>query len=115
MMIVGSQRMIQYDDTSSDESVRIYDRGMEFQTPESFGEYQLTYRSGDVVIPRIEAAEPLALELSDFASAILTGSTPKSHAQLGLDVVIVMEAIEASLASGGQPVNLETASEAAVA
>jgi len=49
----------------SDEPVRLYDRGMEFSTPESFGEYQLTYRS--IVIPRIEPAEPLALELQDFA------------------------------------------------
>jgi len=106
MMIVGSRRMISYDDTLSDEPVRLYDRGMEFSTPESFGEYQLTYRSGDIVIPRVEPAEPLALELQDFARAILTGSTPVSSAQLGLDVVTAMEAIEQSLIRGGEPVDL---------
>ncbi len=109
MMIVGSRRMVSYDDTLSDEPVRLYDRGMEFSTPESFGEYQLTYRSGDVVIPRVEAAEPLALELQDFARAILTGADPTSHAQLGVDVVTAMEAIELSLARGGEPVNIAIA------
>ncbi|MGI8730475.1 MAG: Gfo/Idh/MocA family protein [Solirubrobacteraceae bacterium] len=108
MMIVGSRRMISYDDTLSDEPVRLYDRGMEFSTPESFGEYQLTYRSGDIVIPRVEAAEPLALELQDFSRAILTGSTPVSNAQLGVEVVAAMEAIEQSLERGGEPVYLAT-------
>jgi predicted dehydrogenase len=115
MLIVGSRRMISYDDTLSDEPVRLYDRGMEFSTPESFGEYQLTYRSGDVIIPRVEPAEPLALELHDFARAILTGSTPVSHAQLGLEVVTAMEAVEASLARGGEPVILDAVKQAAAA
>jgi predicted dehydrogenase len=107
--------MISYDDTLSDEPVRVYDRGMEYSTPESFGEYQLTYRSGDIVIPRVEPAEPLALELQDFARAILTGSLPVSNAQLGMDVVTTMEAIEASLRRGGEPVLLDAATHAAVA
>jgi len=115
MMIVGSRRMISYDDTLSDEPVRLYDRGMEFSTPESFGEYQLTYRSGDVVIPRVEPAEPLALELQDFARAMLTGSTPVSHAQLGVDVVTAMEAVEISLMRRGEPVVLNAVPKAAVA
>jgi predicted dehydrogenase len=115
MLIVGSRRMISYDDTLTDEPVRLYDRGMEFSTPESFGEYQLTYRSGDVVIPRVEPAEPLALELQDFARAILTGSRPVSHAQLGLEVVTAMEAVEESLVRGGEPVALDAVPQAAVA
>lgn len=115
MEIVGSRRMISYDDTSSDESVRLYDRGLEFTTPESFGEYQLTYRSGDVIIPRVDAAEPLGLELQDFARSIRTGVGPVSHAQLGLEVVTAMEAIELSLQLGGKPVSLVPAREAAVA
>jgi predicted dehydrogenase len=115
MMIVGSRRMISYDDTLADEPVRLYDRGMEFSPPESFGEYQLTYRSGDVVIPRVEPAEPLALELQDWARAMLTGSTPVSHAQLGVDVVTAMEAVETSLLRGGAPVMLSALPAAAVA
>ncbi|HWC25028.1 MAG TPA: Gfo/Idh/MocA family oxidoreductase [Solirubrobacteraceae bacterium] len=117
MMIVGSNKMISYDDTLSDEPVRLHDRGMEmeFSPPESFGEYQLTYRSGDVISPRVEAAEPLGLELQDFARAILTGSTPASSARLGVDVVMAMEAAETSLERGGEPVMLRAMPEAAVA
>ena len=86
MVVVGSHRMVQYEDTSSDESVRIYDRGLDFsqvQAPATFGEYQLTYRSGDIVVPRIDAAEPLWLELADFAHAIGTGEEPRSSARWG--------------------------------
>jgi len=83
--------------------------------PQNFGEYQLTYRSGDVVAPRIEPAEPLSLELQDFANSIQTGSTPRSHAELGLEIVLAMEAAEASLRSNGQPVAVVRESERAVA
>jgi predicted dehydrogenase len=104
MVVVGSKRMVVYDDTASDEAVRVYDRGMEFSTPATFGEYQLTYRSGDVVVPMIEPAEPLGLELEDFARAIRTGQEPRSNAQLGLEIVRCIEAAEESLQRGGEPV-----------
>jgi predicted dehydrogenase len=106
MTIVGSRRMVQYDDTGADESVRVFDRGLDFTHPTTFGEHQLTYRSGDIVIPRIDAAEPLGLELSDFAKAIRTGTRPRSHAELGLEVVLAMEAAETSLRRNGHPVDV---------
>jgi predicted dehydrogenase len=106
MVVVGSKRMIQYDDTASDEPIRIYDRGMDFESPANFGEYQLTYRTGDVVIPKVDAAEPLALELQDFAAAIRTGREPQSNAELGVEIVAVIEAAEASLKRHGAPVVL---------
>jgi predicted dehydrogenase len=112
MVIVGSKRMVQYDDTASDEPVRIYDRGMDLDfggAPANFGEYQLTYRSGEVVIPRIDAYEPLALELADFANSIHTGATPRSNAALGLEIVAVIEAAEASLRRNGEPIAIDTA------
>jgi predicted dehydrogenase len=115
MVVVGSQRMVQYDDTSSDEPIRVFDRGMEFETPENFGEYQLTYRSGDIITPRLEPAEPLALELQDFAHCIRTGATPRSHAYLGVEVVAAMEAAQESLRRGGVPVSVAKVAERAVA
>ena len=75
--------MVQYDDTASDEPVRIYDRGMDHGPTSSFGEHQLVYRTGDVVIPRVEPQEPLALELQDFANSIRTGEEPRSNVALG--------------------------------
>jgi predicted dehydrogenase len=106
MVVVGSRRMVQYDDTAADEPVRIFDRGMEFSPPKNFGEYQLTYRSGDMVVPRLEVAEPLSLELADFAAAIRTGSTPRSNADLGLEIVLAMEAAEASVRRNGRPIEV---------
>jgi predicted dehydrogenase len=106
MVVVGSRRMVQYDDTASDDAVRVYDRGFDFSEPANFGEYQLSYRSGDMVVPRLDAAEPLSLELEDFANAIRTGSKPRSHWALGVEIVRVLEAAHLSLASSGEPVAL---------
>jgi predicted dehydrogenase len=105
MIVVGSQRMVQYDDTASDEPVRIYDRGMDFSppAPANFGEHQLIYRTGDVIIPRVEPQEPLRLELQDFARAIRTGEEPRSNAELGVEIVAIVEAAEISLRRGGLP------------
>jgi predicted dehydrogenase len=111
MVVVGSQRMVQYEDTSSDESVRIYDRGLDFsqvEAPATFGEYRLTYRTGDMVAPRIEAAEPLSLELADFARAIRTGEEPRSNGRLGFEVVRVLKAASWSIERGGEPIELST-------
>jgi predicted dehydrogenase len=115
MVVVGSRRMVQYDDTAADEAVRIFDRGMEIETPANFGEFQLSYRSGDIVVPRIEAAEPLSLELQDFAHAVRTGLTPRSHAHLGLETVAVIEAAETSLRHNGEPISLEPTLQRAAA
>jgi predicted dehydrogenase len=109
MIVVGSKRMVRYEDTSSDESVRIYDRGLDVSTveaPATFGEYQLTYRSGDIVVPRIEAGEPLGLELADFAHAIRTGEEPRSSCALGLEIVRALEAAHLSVERSGDPVEL---------
>jgi predicted dehydrogenase len=111
MVVVGSRKMVQYDDTHLDETVRVYDRGLDLADPENFGEHQLTYRSGDMVAPRLDAAEPLGQELADFAKAIRTGSTPRSNAALGLEIVQAIEAAEESLRRNGQPVAIERVPE----
>jgi predicted dehydrogenase len=105
MNVVGSRRMVQYEDTASDDSVRIYDRGLDFtEPPANFGEYRLTYRTGDMIAPRLQALEPLGQELSDFASAIREGTTPVSNGRLGVEVVLGLEALEQSLHAQGEPV-----------
>ncbi len=108
MIVVGSQRMVQYDDTASDEPVRIYDRGMDMlpPTPANFGEHQLIYRTGDVLIPRVEPKEPLRLELEDFAHAIRTGEEPRSSLALGIEIVATIELAEESMRRGGAPLAL---------
>jgi len=103
--VVGSRKMVVYDDVST-EPVRVFDSGVTLPAPETFGEYRLTYRTGDIVSPRVESSEPLLLELRDFAHAIETGSEPRSNAGLGLDVVRVIEAAHESLDQGGAKVKV---------
>jgi predicted dehydrogenase len=92
--VVGSKKMVVYDDCSI-EPVRLYDAGVVPRDPESFGEF-LNYRTGDIVSPHIEASEPIALQMDDFCRAIRSGTTPTSHAGLGLDVVRMIEAADSS-------------------
>jgi predicted dehydrogenase len=94
--IVGSEKMVVYDDTSI-EPVRVFDSGVLFEEPKTFGEYKLSYRTGDILSPRVDASEPLSLELADFCHAIRTGSPPRSNARLGLDVIRMIEATELSI------------------
>ena len=89
--VVGSRKMIVYDDTSL-EPVRIFDSGVTIPDPDSFGEFRLSYRTGDIVSPRIDSAEPLSLELADFCRAVRSGSQPRSSAQLGVEVVRAIRA-----------------------
>ncbi len=105
MIVVGSRRMVQYDDTAADEPVRIYDRGLDMlpPAPRSFGEHQLVYRTGDVLIPRINPAEPLSLELADFATSIREGTEPQSSMTLGLSIVAALESAEHSMKMRGAP------------
>ena len=98
--VVGSRKMVVYDDTSG-EPVRVFDSGVTIRDPDSFGEFQLSYRTGDIVSPRVDASEPLSLELADLCSAIRTGTEPRSSGRLGVDVVRVVVAAERSLREGG--------------
>jgi predicted dehydrogenase len=112
--IVASRQMVVYDDTGH-EPIRIFDSGVTFPEPQTFGEYQLSYRTGDIRSPRIDVAEPLLLELRDFCAAVRGYSEPRSSARLGLEVVRMIEAVDGSLARGGESVQVEATSAAALA
>jgi predicted dehydrogenase len=103
--IVGRQKMIVYDDLEPVEKVKIFDRGVDRQ-PASFGEFQLTYRSGDILSPRLDTTEPLRIECEHFLECIRTGRTPDASPRSGVDVVRVIHAAERSMRCRGalQPV-----------
>jgi predicted dehydrogenase len=101
-VVVGSEKMVVYDD-SSPEPIRIFDHGVVYEDPETFGQYHLSYRTGDVVSPKLDATEPIALEMVDFVMAVRTGCAPAGHAALARGVVQMVEAAENSLARGGRP------------
>jgi predicted dehydrogenase len=98
--IVGSNRMITYDDTEPSEKVKIYDRGVSLRTPETFGEFQLTYRMGDVLSPYLANTEPLLLEIDHFIESIEQKHMPRTDGYFGANVV---RAIEMAISSAWEP------------
>ena len=98
--------MVIYDDGTS-EPVRVFDRGVVYRDPETFGEYHLSYRSGDILSPKMDSYEPLGLELRDFVDAVRTGAEMRFHTALARSVVRMIEAAEHSLMSGGESVELD--------
>lgn len=106
--IVGSKKMLVYDDTNAVERVKVYDRGVEIKDPTTFGEYTLTYRTGDIVSPHIPATEPLQSEMSHFLDCATTGKRPRSDGRSGLRVVRALEAIERSGRNGSRLERIES-------
>lgn len=104
-VLVGSDKMVVYDD-GTPEPVRLFDSGVVYRDPETFGEYHLSYRTGDVVSPQLDSYEPLNAELLHFAAQIHTGSPKLEDTRPALDVVRLAEAAELSLRRGGTAVPL---------
>jgi predicted dehydrogenase len=97
--VVGSQKMLVYDDIEPLEKIRIYDKGVEKPAyTHTFSDFQLSYRHGDVVIPHIKFTEPLRVECAHFLESIENGTPPLSSGVDGLEVVKTLELAEQSLA-----------------
>ncbi len=103
LTIVGTHKMVEFDDVHPVEKLRIYDKG--FERPPAFTEYgeYLTIRSGDITIPRINMAEPLELECRHFIDCIEQGRQPLTDGRSALAVVRVLEAAQRSLSADGAP------------
>ena len=99
-IVAGSKRMVVYDDTHSSEKVRIYDQGVMLHDPQSFGEYQLSYRMGDMVAPHLSNQEPLVLEVDHFLECVASGAQPKTNGEFGAKVVRILETAVESIDSG---------------
>jgi len=103
LTLVCSRKMAEFDDVAS-EKLRIYDKG--YDRPPAFAQYAeyLTLRQGDIHIPHVPMAEPLALELDHFISCIREGTTPRADGASGLRSVRVLAAAQSSLDKDGAPV-----------
>lgn len=100
--IVGDKKMVVYDDVEMLEKLKIYDKGVEMPSrTDSYGEFQLSYRYGNITIPRIPANEPLKVECAHFVDCIAQGQQPRSDGVSGLRVVKILESAEKSLLNGG--------------
>ena len=105
MTIVGSRRMIVYDDLQTHEKIKIYDVRVE-RPPhyDTFAEFQYSYHYGDSYIPYIHQEEPLKLVCQHFIDCIHSGAQPDTSGQEGLDMVRILEAASASLKANGAPI-----------
>jgi predicted dehydrogenase len=99
--VVGSKKMLVYDDVEAVEKIRLFDMGVEWPDPDRLGSGQLRYRYGDIVSPRISPVEPLQEECRHFADCIREGRDPQSDGVSGLRVVELLEAADRSLRAGG--------------
>jgi predicted dehydrogenase len=108
--VVGSRKMLVYDDTAPQEKIRIYDKGVTAQKYyDTFGEFHFSYRYGDIQIPRIEEKEPLYCECEHFVNCMKNGETPNTDGVNGARVVSVLEAANYSMRRGGLMVPLGNA------
>lgn len=103
--VVGSKKMVVFDDVEATEKIRIYDKGVNGTGYASYGD-ALTLRFGDITIPRINMTEPLKTECEHFLTSIRESTTPRSDGRDGLRVVRVLDAAEHSLKNNGLPTEL---------
>jgi len=101
MTVVGSRKMIVYDDVSTEGKVRIYDKGVYRKGDPIYGEFQYRLHSGDITIPRLDLREPLQEECAHFIECVRSGERPLTDGENGLRVVSVLETGQRSLDQGG--------------
>jgi predicted dehydrogenase len=107
-LIGGSEKMILYDDLEPSEKVKIYDKGITVsQSPEAVYEMLVSYRSGDMWAPRLDATEALQTEAQHFIDCIENDKQPETNGQAGLRLVKIVEAAEQSLQARGQLVKIK--------
>lgn len=106
--IVGSKKMVTFDDMQNTEKLKIYDKGVN-QEPgyESYGDY-LTLRFGDIHIPKIDMTEPLKLECQHFIECVKDKKHPFTDGEEGVKVVKILEKAQQSLDNNGAPVKFNS-------
>jgi predicted dehydrogenase len=106
LTVVGSDKMVVFDDMESDRKVTVYDKGINLPRADTYGEY-VAVRSGDISIPRVPSDEPLRLEVEEFAAAIRERRAPVSDGLSGIAVVEVLAGLQRSLDEGGAVVTVD--------
>lgn len=112
MTIVGTRRMIVYDDLQTHEKLRIYDVRVE-RPPhyDTFADFHYSYHYGDSYIPHLKQEEPLKTECQHFLECIEKGAEPLTSGHKGLELVRILEAASSSLKNHGSPVTLSRAQD----
>jgi len=106
--VVGSKKMVVYDDVESQEKIKVYDKSVTaIRRTDTFGEFHFAYHYGNVVSPYIHFEEPLRLQCKHFLHCIREGETPLTDGVNGMNVVQVLEAATISLKNNGQVVDIK--------
>jgi predicted dehydrogenase len=106
--IVGTRKMLVYDDIEPQEKIKIFDKGVEVPPYyDTYAEFHYSYRYGDIYSPRIEDYEPLRKECDHFIECIKKGMCPLSDGYSGLRVVSILEAANKSLKLQGKAVSIQ--------
>jgi predicted dehydrogenase len=103
-LIGGDQKMLVYNDLEPSEKIRIYDTGYNHKTDEEKLKIMVDYRTGDVFIPKIGMQEALFGVALDFITSIINNKEPLANAELGLEVVKILEASQISIKNKGKEV-----------
>jgi predicted dehydrogenase len=108
VVAVGSRRRIVFDDLDDVERVRVFERGVSAgeAMADSYGEFKLLVRDGDIISPKVEPSEPLKNQCAEFVEAITRGKTPLANCRFGLGVIRTLAAIDASMRSRGAAVDV---------
>ena len=105
---VGSRKMLVYDDIEPLEKIKIYDKGVDEPAHyDTFGDFQFSYRYGDIYTPYLANTEPLQIECKHFLDCIQGQASPRSGGPEGLEVVQILEAANQSLKNGGTRVKIK--------
>ena len=108
IVVIGDRQRIVFDDLNALEPVRVYEKGAEITgDANSFGEFKLQLRDGDIRSPKVVMKEPLRTQIDHFMECIRDGKAPLTGGAEGTDVVAVLEAIDRSMAAGGAPEPVE--------
>lgn len=105
-LIGGDKKMIVYNDLEPSEKIRVYDTGYQHKTDEEKNKIMVDYRTGDVFIPKLAGQEALLGMAKDFVDCIINKKSPLSNAELGLEVVRILEAAQKSIKNKGQEIKI---------
>ena len=105
-LIGGRDKMLVWNDLEPDEKIKVYDKGVDFTGGQGVYDLLVSYRSGDVWSPKVDATEALRVELGYFLECIRQNQTPSNDGEAGLRVVRLLEAADHSLKNRGQLVTV---------
>ncbi len=112
-LIAGSRKMIVYDDIEPTEKIRIYDKGVtttnrseDDADKEATYQTLVSYRTGDVWVPKLDHTEALHYVCEEFLSAIKESRPAVTDGAAGLRVVRLLDAAQQSINEGGRLIQL---------